>query len=86
VLPSLREGFDIPLAEALRAGAPVAASNLPVHVEVSAGGAALFDPRDARTALAAIARARTSGGSSVLGPTWDEAALAWLRLYLPRPP
>lgn len=89
VLPSLREGFDIPLAEALRAGAPIAASDLDVHREVVAGRAELFDPRSPqdcvraiRAALAAAARAADPAGPRPLGATtWDEAALALVALW-----
>jgi glycosyltransferase involved in cell wall biosynthesis len=45
VLPSLYEGFGLPAVEALRAGAPLVASDLPVLREV-AGEAALYAPPD----------------------------------------
>ena len=54
VQPSLHEGFDMPLAEALAAGAAVVVSDIPVHREV-AGDAALYaPPEDARALSAAI--------------------------------
>lgn len=74
VLPSLREGFDIPLAEALRAGAPVATSSLPVHREL-APNAASFDPNDAAECARAIHAAAATNAQLA---TWDEAASAWL--------
>lgn len=43
--PSLVEGFGLPLLEAMSAGVPVVASNIPVFREV-AEGAALFVPTD----------------------------------------
>ena len=45
VLPSFYEGFGLPAVEALRAGAPLVASDLPVLREV-AGEAALYAPPD----------------------------------------
>jgi len=44
-LPSFYEGFGLPAIEALRAGAPLVASDIPVLREV-AGGAALYAPPD----------------------------------------
>lgn len=56
VLPSLFEGFGIPLLEAFRLGVPVAGSDLPAHREVAGDAALLFDPRDEGAIAAALAR------------------------------
>ena len=45
--PSLEEGFDYPVHEALAAGVPVIASDIPAHREYVAGFAELLDPLDA---------------------------------------
>lgn len=63
VLPSLFEGFGIPVIEACRLGVPVACSDLPALREVANGAAALFDPWDE----AALSRALES--------LWHDASL-----------
>jgi len=46
VFPSLSEGFGLPVLEALAAGTPVIASDLPVLREVAGDAAAFVTPRD----------------------------------------
>ncbi|TAL12092.1 MAG: glycosyltransferase family 1 protein [Nitrospirae bacterium] len=55
VLPSLEEGFGLPVAEAMACGAPVAASNRAAIPEVAGDAALLFDPEN----VSAIAEAMT---------------------------
>jgi glycosyltransferase involved in cell wall biosynthesis len=50
-VPSLAEGFGLPLLEAMAAGVPVVHSNAPALVEVS-GGAGVCVPRGDAAALA----------------------------------
>lgn len=56
VIPSLMEGFGIPVLEAMREGVPVACSDRSALREVAGDAALLFDPTDARTVSAAAAR------------------------------
>ena len=46
LFPSLIEGYGLPLIEALRAGAPVIASDLPVFREIGEGIPDFLDPLD----------------------------------------
>lgn len=78
VLPSLREGFDLPLVEALRAGAPTAASDLAVHRELAGEHASYFDPRSIESALDAL---RTARSSVHVGATWDDTARALVDVW-----
>jgi glycosyltransferase involved in cell wall biosynthesis len=52
--PSLAEGFGLPVAEALVAGVPVIASDIPAHREIAGGAAVLLDPLDGPGWLARI--------------------------------
>ena len=47
VMPSLNEGFGLPVIEAMGRGLPVACSNVSAMPEVAGGAARLFDPLDA---------------------------------------
>jgi len=46
VLPSLGEGFGLPVVEAARFNCPQVLSNLPVFREIAPPGTVFFDPRD----------------------------------------
>jgi glycosyltransferase involved in cell wall biosynthesis len=79
-MPSLAEGFGLPIAEALALGTPVLASDIPAHREAGGGAVRLLPAsdagswRDAVEALAfdpaalAAARARAATFRPV---TWD---------------
>lgn len=62
VAPSKYEGFDIPPLEAQRAGAPVIASDLPVHHEVLGSGALYFEPNDPERLADAIEQVASDPG------------------------
>jgi glycosyltransferase involved in cell wall biosynthesis len=56
VLPSLIEGFGLPLLEAMARGVPVACSDRPALPEVAGDAALLFDPTDQAAVTSAVRR------------------------------
>lgn len=54
LFPSLAEGFGLPLVEALQAGTPVIASDIPVFREIAQDEATLLDPADRESWISAI--------------------------------
>ncbi len=58
LVPSLAEGFSLPLIEALACDAPVLASDLAVHREIGAGYVERLDPNDPAAWRQALAGAR----------------------------
>jgi len=101
VMPSLAEGFGLPLLEAMACGAPCIASNISALPEVLGRADALFDPHDAPALSRLIQRLLEApelrADLAAYGPrrardfSWDRvAAEAWAafeRARLPaRPP
>jgi glycosyltransferase involved in cell wall biosynthesis len=56
VMPSLEEGFGLPVAEAMACGTPVIASDIASLVEVTGGAALLVDPHSSQSIAAAMQR------------------------------
>jgi glycosyltransferase involved in cell wall biosynthesis len=84
VIPSLYEGFGLPVLEAMACGAPVIASNRTALPEVVGDAGLLVEPTDAGEVAAAVlrlrddaalrARLREEGRERARHFTWDEAA------------
>lgn len=73
--PSLAEGFDLPVVEALALRTPVIASDIPAHRELAGNVATLIDPLDGPAWLAAIERAAAGDrgrGPIYAAPTWPD--------------
>ena len=91
VLPSLEEGFGLPVAEAMAAGLPVVCSRGSALEEVAGGAATLVDPLDAGSIATGIERVledparaesqRQRGLEWSRRFDWDQAARQTLDFY-----
>ena len=91
VIPSLSEGYGLPVAEGLAAGAVVVHSRLPVLDETSQGSAMTFDPRSAAALAVCLYSAardgaltsdlRRRGAERAKELTWDAAVETTLSAY-----
>lgn len=90
VMPSLCEGFGLPVIEAMACGCPILAADAGALPEVAGGAAELFDPRDPASLARAIARLGEEGASARLREaglervktfTWDAAARKTIEVY-----
>ncbi|MHA7262132.1 glycosyltransferase family 4 protein [Arthrobacter sp. TMN-37] len=80
---SKAEGYGLPVIEAMAAGTPVIASDIPIFREVGGGAALLVDPDDPEALTAAVRtlgsaerwrRASADGLAQAAGYTWDRSA------------
>jgi glycosyltransferase involved in cell wall biosynthesis len=91
VIPSLFEGFGLPVVEAMACGAPVLTSNVSSLPEVAGDAARLVDPLDTDAIRAALdqllrdpderRRLRRLGRQRAAGFSWAETARRTLDLY-----
>jgi glycosyltransferase involved in cell wall biosynthesis len=91
IMPSLYEGFGLPLVEAMSCGCPVITSNRGSLPEVAGAGAQCFDPLDIPAMANALVELLRSPGE--LGPrktnalnraadfSWNKTALDTMRVY-----
>jgi alpha-1,3-rhamnosyl/mannosyltransferase len=90
VCPSLYEGFGLPVVEAMRLGAPVLCSDIPVFREVAADGARFVPPDDQEAWSEALVelsedegvRARLAGAGRTVaaGLSWSRAVVETLEV------
>jgi glycosyltransferase involved in cell wall biosynthesis len=90
-LPSLHEGFGLPILEAMSRGLPVVCADTSVLPEVAGDAAAYFDPRDPRDIARALAevlsdhalaaRLAAAGRERARGFSWPAAAEATIASY-----
>jgi alpha-1,3-rhamnosyl/mannosyltransferase len=91
VMPSLHEGFGLPLAEAMAAGTPAVASDIPALREVGGETVRYADPHEPESFAAAIRQAIDDREGSQLRAAaargrarrfrWEDTARATLAVY-----
>lgn len=89
--PSLYEGFGIPILEAMTLGIPVLASDIPPHVEISAGSILLFDVNNsadfaeklAKISSDELLRSQLAGkeADQAKNFSWQKTAQKMLKIY-----
>jgi glycosyltransferase involved in cell wall biosynthesis len=89
VAPSLAEGFDLPVVEALRHALPVFASRTPVHEEISGESVAYFDPHRPEELAELLSRFERDGSPRRDGQfawlSWEESVRRMVELLLDHP-
>lgn len=81
-MPSIYEGFGLPILEALAAGRPVLASDIAAHREIALGQATLLPPADVEawaSALIALERAGETAPEDASGRRAHAAGFTWRR-------
>ena len=91
LMPSLYEGFGLPLVEAMACGCPVITSDRGSLPEVAGNGAQCFDPHDVQGMVAALVallrspdelkRQRANALKRAADFSWDKAAFETISVY-----
>lgn len=85
LLPSLAEGFGLPIIEAMAQGTPVLTSTPGATAEIAGNAAILVDPTDTAAIAAAIARLDSGSQNAALGVAGKQRALNFtLQVYADR--
>ena len=77
VFPSLKEGFGLPVLEAMMCGAPVVAADILSLREICGGSAVFVDPRDTGSIVEGMVRAYGDEGELAAAGTRRAAAFSW---------
>jgi alpha-1,2-rhamnosyltransferase len=89
VAPSLAEGFDLPVVEALHHALPVFASRTPVHEEISGESVTYFDPHRPEELAELLSRFERNGPAQLDGQfawfSWEESVRRMVELLLDHP-
>lgn len=91
VMPSLEEGYCLPILEAMACGTPIACSDIPAFHEICGDTATYFDPKDPDSIAQALVtvvtdnivrnRNRTAALERVRHQSWQAHALATVQIY-----
>lgn len=91
VMPSLHEGFGLPVIEAMSAGAPVVVSDIPVFRELAGDAACFVDPLDSHSISHGLERVLTDdalnrelrrrGRERAAHFSWERAARETAQVY-----
>lgn len=91
IFPSLKEGFGLPILEAMQRGVPVACSNVPPLPEIAGDAALYFDPYNIDEVEEAVARLlkdsnecerlRDAGNKRAANFSWEKSAELTLSVY-----
>jgi glycosyltransferase involved in cell wall biosynthesis len=79
VMPSLYEGFGLPVLEAMASGTPVVAADRAALPETAGGAAVLFDPDDPDAAAGALLGVLADDRDLVLRGLDRAAGFTWRR-------